>query len=90
MLKIIGYSHLNSSTLNQVLGISIKKICLSLSDVVVSLRRALLVEALGEISWLDKPTHHVKVGFMKGDNVVMCVCAYSLPPQRLLLTETKQ
>ena len=33
--------------MNQVLGISTKQICLSLSDVAASLRRALLVVALG-------------------------------------------
>ena len=45
--------------MNQVLGISIKKICLSLLNVIASLRRALLVDALGETSWLDKRPRHV-------------------------------
>ena len=31
-----------------------------------SLRRALLVDALCETSSLDKPTHHVKVGYTEG------------------------
>ena len=44
-----GYSNLNSSTLNQVLGIGIKKICLSLLNVAASLRRALLDDGLGWI-----------------------------------------
>ena len=44
-----------------------KQICLFLSDVVASLRRALLVNALGgKTSWLDKPPHRVKVGFIEG------------------------
>ena len=34
---------------------------MSLSNIVASLRGALLVEALGQTSWLDKPPHHVKV-----------------------------
>ena len=55
---------MNSSILNQVLVISIKKICLSLSDVVVSLRRALLVDALvDESSLFNKPPHHDIVSF---------------------------
>ena len=54
--------------MNQVLGISIKKICLSLLNVIASLRRALLVDALGETSWLDKPPRHVNVGFIEGDD----------------------
>ena len=41
--------------MNQVLGISIEKICLFLSNVVASLRRALHVDGLGETSWLDNP-----------------------------------
>ena len=47
ILKIRDYSNLNSSILNQVPSISMKQICLSLSDVAASLRRALLVDALG-------------------------------------------
>ena len=35
--------------------------------VVASLQRALLVNALCETSWLDKPPHHIKVGFIEGD-----------------------
>ena len=34
---------------------------MSLSNIVASLRRALLVDALGQTSWLDKPPHHVRV-----------------------------
>ena len=40
-----------------------KKICLSLLNVIASLRRALLVDAPGEASWLDKspsPRHWLK------------------------------
>ena len=44
-----------------------KQICLYLPDVVASLRRALLVNALGvKTSWLDKPPHRFKVGFIEG------------------------
>ena len=49
---------------NQVLCLSMKKIGLVCSNVVASLRRALLVDALVENSLLDKP-HHFKVGFIK-------------------------
>ena len=52
--------------MNQVFGISIVKICLFLSNLVASFRRVLLVDALGEISWLGKPPHHVKVGIIDG------------------------
>ena len=37
ILKKGGYSNLNSSTVNQVLGTSMKQICLSLSNVAASL-----------------------------------------------------
>ena len=47
ILRYAGYSKLNSSTLNQVLGSIIKKICLFWSNVAASLRRALLVDAMG-------------------------------------------
>ena len=40
---------------------------------VASLRRTLLVDALVETSWFDKPSHHVKVGFIEG---VMYVYMY--------------
>ena len=53
--------------MNQVLDISLEKICLFLLKVVASLPRHLLVDALGKTSWLDKPPHHVKVGFIEGD-----------------------
>ena len=54
--------------MNQVPDISTKKICLSLSDVVASLWRALLVEAMvGETSWLNKPRHHDNMGFKTND-----------------------
>ena len=52
--------------MNQVFGISIDKICFFLSNLVASFRRVLLVDALGEISWLGKPPHHVKVGIIDG------------------------
>ena len=37
-----------------------------MSNVFASLQRGLLLDALGETSWLDKPLHHVKVGFIEG------------------------
>ena len=46
-----GYSNLNSSTFNQVLGNSMEKIYFFLSNIVASIRWALLVDALGETSW---------------------------------------
>ena len=65
---------MNSSILNQVLGISMKKICLSLSDIVVSLRRALLVDALvDESSSLNKPPHHDIVSF-KTNGLELYIC----------------
>ena len=42
---------------------------MSLSDVDASLRRAPLIDALAKTSWLDKPPHRVKVGFIEGENV---------------------
>ena len=47
ILRYAGYSKLNYSTLNQVLGNIMKKICLFWSNVAASLRRALLVDAMG-------------------------------------------
>ena len=57
--------------MNYVLGISIEKICLLWSNVAASLQRALLVDALLEPSWLDKFSHHVKVGFIEGADRVI-------------------
>ena len=72
-----GYSNLNSSTLNQVLDISAKQICLSLSDVAVSLRRACWCTGV-KTSSLDKPLHRVKVGFIEGDLIAYSVPVYFL------------
>ena len=43
-----------------------KKIRLFYSNVVASLRRAFLVDAMVETSYLDKPPHHVKLSFIEG------------------------
>ena len=46
----------------------LKKICLFWSNVAALVQQALLVDALVETSWLDKPPHRVKAGFIEGDN----------------------
>ena len=60
-------AYLSSSILNQVLGISIKKICLFSSKVVASLQWAYLVDAQVVISLLDNLSYIVKVGFIEGE-----------------------
>ena len=64
LIKQGGYSNLNSSTLNQILGISIKKFVLV--EVLIPLQRALIVDAQGETSSLDKLPYHIKVSFIEG------------------------
>ena len=59
---------LQTSVLNPVLGKVFKTICLFClfgSNVVASLSRALLVDALGETTLLGKPPHRVKVSFIE-------------------------
>ena len=58
-----------------------KQICLSLLDVAASLRRALLVDALGQKpSYLDEPPYRVKVGFFEAvkDVSTMFVIVFAL------------
>ena len=52
--------------LNPDLGKVLKKIGLFCSNAVASLRQAFLVDELVETSQLDKPPHHIKVGFIEG------------------------
>ena len=59
------------STFNEDLPIGIKKIHLFCSNVVDSFWQAFLVDAFGETSSLDKPAHHVNVGFATGD--ISCI-----------------
>ena len=53
--------------MNPPLGKLLKRIRLFSSNVAVSLRRALLVDALFETSQLRKPHHRVKVGLIEGE-----------------------
>ena len=60
--------------MNPVLDKVWYKIRLFSSNIVASLRPAIAVAVLIESSYLDKPPHHVKVGFIEGSWFVhMCV-----------------
>ena len=74
---------LNSSTLNQVLGISRKKICLSLSDIAASLMSSTFWCTMVKTSWFDKPPHCVKMGFIEGD------CKHRYGCSRLVIFNNK-
>ena len=62
--------------MNQVLGISIEKICLFLSNLVVSLRRAFLIDALIKTSWLGKPPHTSRWVSPRGVTFVLALLWY--------------
>ena len=53
--------------MNPLLGKLLKRIRLFCTNVAVSLRRALLFDALFETSQLRKPHHRVKVGLIEGE-----------------------
>ena len=84
-----NYERLQISALNPVLGKVLKKMCLLCSNVVASLRRALLVDALFETSWLDKPPHSVKVGLIEGHWTVILQCLPSHTHYKTWICEKK-
>ena len=73
--------------MKQVPGIGIKKVCYSLSVEVATLRRALLVDALGLKLLGGKPPHHGKVSFNRGGAAVLSYSSAVHGTNILLITE---